>query len=386
MAIVTDINEYEAIKERHRHLEYQKGGGSQLPAIASGNVIRWQGAAPPEVMFAIADLVPAGMVSLLGANGGAGKTLLMQTAATCVAANIPFLGKGIKSGRAAGIFAEDPDAVLHRRQHLINEHYNLSYRQLEGRLFINSYFGNDICLWRDRRPTEILQAFENQLKEIADLSLVLLDNVALLFDGNESDRIEVTGFVAALNGMAARLNCGVILSTHGSKSQDGTGLRATSGSTAWQNASRSVMHIEPANGEQPSRLTLIKTNHAKTGEQIELIRNGVLLVQREKPDFLTRQIRSQSIDDLIFSKVEEGWQSGQPYSGRKQARDRYLPNIIARAIGLKPREIAGALDEWIAREFIGYDRLKGARRDGLRILKERSKELPDSRSVHTVSD
>jgi RecA-family ATPase len=69
-----------------------------------------------EIVFTIEDLVPQGMVTLLTSIGGAGKTLLMQMAGTVIAAGTrSFLGKMTVVGKAAGVFAEDPEAVLHIR-------------------------------------------------------------------------------------------------------------------------------------------------------------------------------------------------------------------------------------------------------------------------------
>ena len=51
-----------------------------LPDIALACVSRWLGKEPKPLEFAIEDLVPKGMVTLLVAQGGAGKSLLCQAA------------------------------------------------------------------------------------------------------------------------------------------------------------------------------------------------------------------------------------------------------------------------------------------------------------------
>src|SRR5215469_4998690 len=67
----------------------------ELPAIDKADVARWRGREPREITFTIADLVPQDMVTLLTSIGGAGKTLLLQTACTTIAAGQQtFLRKG----------------------------------------------------------------------------------------------------------------------------------------------------------------------------------------------------------------------------------------------------------------------------------------------------
>jgi RecA-family ATPase len=244
-----------------------------MPPIDQADVARWQGREPPDIAFTIADLVPQGMVTLLTSQGGAGKTQLLQTAGTIVAAGgMTFLGKVAVMGRAAGAFAEDPESVLHVRQPRINEFFGIDYDRIAGRYFPQSYFGRAAQLWRQGRPTEFLAELEDQLRRIEALRLLTLDNAAVLFSGDENSRSEVTEFMGALNGLADRLSIGIILSAHASKSQAGTALRVTSGSTAWVNACRSVLELRTGDntgdGDQGPSLVVVKVNHAPTGTTI----------------------------------------------------------------------------------------------------------------------
>src|SRR5207248_11691366 len=152
-----------------------------------------------------------------------------QMAGTTVAAGIgSFLGKSAITGRAAGVFGEDPDAVLHVRQPRINGYLNIDYEMIAGRYFPQSYFGLPAQLWRNGAPTSVLEELEQQLTRVVALRLLTLDNAAVLFAGDENSRTEVTAFLSALNGMADRLSIAIILSAHASKSQDGSTLRVTS--------------------------------------------------------------------------------------------------------------------------------------------------------------
>jgi RecA-family ATPase len=141
-------------------------------------------------------------------------------AGTVIAASgFTFLGKVAVTGKAAGVFAEDPESVLHVRQPRINEFLDIDYDRIAGRYFPQSYFGQPAQLWRGGVPTDFLTELESQLRRIRALRLLTLDNAAVLFAGDENSRSEVTEFISALNGLANRLSIGIILSAHASKSQ-----------------------------------------------------------------------------------------------------------------------------------------------------------------------
>ena len=177
-----------------------------LPSISCGDVARWRGIEPPELVFTVQDLVPQGMVTLLTGEGGAGKTLLMQTIGTAIAAaSGSVLGKASVSGTAAGVFAEDPEGVLHIRQPRINAALLVDYDSIAGRYFPQSYFGLPAQLWRDGKTTPFFTELEHQLGGLNNLRLLTADNAAVLYSGDENSRPEVTAFLSALNGMADRL-------------------------------------------------------------------------------------------------------------------------------------------------------------------------------------
>jgi hypothetical protein len=162
-----------------------------LPPIDKADVARWKGRDPPDIIFTIEDLVPQGMVTLLTSQGGAGKTLLQQMAGTAIASGtLRFLGKSSVVGRAAGVFGEDPEAVLHVRQPRINEFLKIDYDRIAGRYFPQSYFGQPAQLWREGGPTAFLLSLEEELKRIEALRLLTLDNAAVLFSGDENSRSE----------------------------------------------------------------------------------------------------------------------------------------------------------------------------------------------------
>jgi hypothetical protein len=264
--------------------------------------------------------------------GGAGKTLLMQMAGTAIAAGTgSFLGKSAVSGKAAGVFGEDPDAVLHIRQPRINEFLGINYDRISARYFPQSYFGLPAQLWRSGQPTQSMTELEQQLARIDGLRLLTLDNAAVLFVGDENSRSEVTEFLSALNGLADRLRIGIILSAHASKSQDGTALRVTSGSTAWVNACRSVLELKAGDSEQGPSLTVVKANHAATGTTIELEWRDKLLVPIIAPTGILGTIERRSCERVFLELIDKATNEGQHVSNNSRAGN-YAPRLF----GLRP--------------------------------------------------
>lgn len=303
---------------------------NQRPRLSQCSAARWIGKVAPPVEWIVDGLVPRKMVTLLPAEGGAGKTMLEQSACCTVPAGMPLLGKATMMGAAAAIFAEDPEEVLHGRQERICKEYGIDPASIADRCFIASYFGQDAVLWRDGLPTALMREIEDDLCTISDLRLVSIDNAALVFAGDESDRTEVTQFMAALNGMAGRLNAAILLSTHKSKSNDGSTLRAASGSTAWINAARQVLELQPESNESGPALIVRKSNHTKPGEQIALAWVGGVLTLLPTADAFQERLDGNRLTRLILELVRDGCRKGEPYSSAAQATDRYLPAALVR--------------------------------------------------------
>lgn len=351
-------NEAEAAAENARTEERrsQTNGADRepqqpIPPIHDADAARWKGREPPDIVFTIEDLAPQGMVTLLTSQGGAGKTLLLQMAGTVVAAGgMPFLGKAAVTGRAAGVFAEDPESVLHLRQPRINEFIKIDYDRIAGRYFPQSYFGQPAQLWRQGRPTGFLADLEDQLRRIEALRLLTLDNAAVLFSGDENSRSEVTEFISTLNGLADRLSIAILLSAHASKSQDGTALRVTSGSTAWVNACRSVLELRigdsAGGGDHGPSLALVKANHAATGTTIQLKWRGKLLVPILPSTGILGSIERRAAEHVFLDLLDTAMRQGRNVSDSKNAGN-YAPKMFAnspKAERYNQREFAAAME------------------------------------------
>jgi RecA-family ATPase len=356
---------------RQREAEGRRGPGAKsraaqpLPRIADGSADRWLGKEPAPLEFTIEDLVPESMVTLFVADGGAGKSLLAQLAVACFPTGKSFLGKATKPGAAVGIFAEDPDQVLHIRQVRINKILDIKMEDLATACFPASFSRHDATLWRNEEPTPLLRDLEDQLRAIKSLRLLVLDNAALLFHGNENDRVEVTAFIRALTGMAERLEIGILLTAHTSKSSDDSVAKTGSGSTAWVFACRSVLKLE-SDGDEAT-LTLVKANHIRPGLEIPLEWQDGVLVAKAPVDSLEDRARKRQIDRMIFERVEQAWAANWPLSATAQTGDRYLPKALAKRGGFKAKEIKAAMHLHLEAGNLQQDKLPKKGLTGLRV-------------------
>lgn len=227
------------------------------------------GVEPSPVRFIVQGLLPAGETTLLTAPGGGNKTTLTLMIAVAMAARLDqVLGMAIEPGPAVYIGMEDSEGRLHWVLHHICAGLGVSLADLAGRLHVVSmrqvehnglaHFGYD---------SELVQGDlyhqAQALVEDTGAKLLVLDNLAHLFLGNENDRMQATRFMALCNRLASDTDAAVIIPAHTPKS--GADF---SGSTAWQNAVRSHASIEKEEGGDPEVrvLKVSKGNYVKPGE------------------------------------------------------------------------------------------------------------------------
>ncbi|WP_170005023.1 AAA family ATPase [Pseudopontixanthobacter vadosimaris] len=224
--------------------------------------------------FVIDRLAPRGEVTLFTGAGSAGKSLLAQQLATAAAAGMQCLRLPVDETPAIYVTCEDDARELHWRQEHICKAMGVPMATLADNLHLVSLrgrldnalgtFGQDGAL----RPAA---AYNRLVAKIRTTSsrLVLLDNVAHLFTGNENDRGQVTQFVNLLNRLAGETGAAIILLGHPSKgSKPGESGHDYSGSTAWLNAVRSHFTIEHDLETDIRTINVGKANYAKKGEAL----------------------------------------------------------------------------------------------------------------------
>ena len=227
------------------------------------------GVEPSPVHFIVQGLLPAAETTLLTAPGGGNKTTLCLMIAAAMAARLDsVLGMAIEPGPAAYIGMEDSEGRLHWMLHHICAGMGVSMLDLAGRLHVVSLrqvmhdglasfeHGGEIA------PGDLYHQAQ-ELVEATGAKLLVLDNLAHLFLGNENDRMQATRFLSLLNKLASDTGAAILLLAHTPKS--GADF---SGSTGWQNATRSHAAIEKEEGGDPDVrvLKVSKGNYVRPGE------------------------------------------------------------------------------------------------------------------------
>lgn len=294
---------------------------------------------PPE--FLTERLVPAREVTLLGAHGGVGKSMLMLMWAVHAALGRKFLGLRVTAGPACFYSGEDPPEIVRWRYSKLVDSMELNDQQLEQLahcLFILDA-SEQPCLYvktYDRDGGVMLNTtpqFERLQRLIARKGILhnFVDNASSVASINEIDRHEVDSFIRALRFVGRRrdvvarttvsdVRTATVLAAHVNKvvsNQAGKGdptVQAYSGSTAWHNACRSRLYLDLA-GDQLSELVLShgKSNHGERADSIRLQRGhaGVLsALDAEQAAEVRQQLNETKVAELVrvLRSIYEGGQ------------------------------------------------------------------------------
>ena len=251
------------------------------------DMAKLDGPPPPEREWILKGYIPAGEITLFTGHGGAGKSLASQQLATCVASGTPFLGIDVSQRGVLYVTAEDDEIELHRRQRAIGQRVagkpiGLRLASLRGR------DGNELAKFGGDGEIERTDTYSLLHDTIVrtGVQLVILDNIAHLFAGNENDRGQVTRFVNVLYSLVRDHGVTIVLIGHPNKSGD-----AYSGSTAWLNAVRSQIDIDRVrepDGSVPDPdervLKVGKANYARAGQELRFRwHEGALVHEDELP-------------------------------------------------------------------------------------------------------
>ncbi len=237
------------------------------------------GKAVPPQEWLVHNLIPKKQVTLLGGDGGTGKSLLALQLAVAVASGGWWLQRIVHGGPAIYFGAEDDKDEMHRRVNAIANGMGIDLGTLNG-LSCRSLAGEDALLALEEagaplQRTDLYDEVEDHIRATRP-ALVVIDTLADVYPANENDRAKVRQFVGMLRHWAIKHECAVILLAHPSLSgmNSGTG---TSGSTGWNNSVRSRLYLERitdkggVEGNPDARLLkTMKSNYGPIGGEIRL--------------------------------------------------------------------------------------------------------------------
>jgi len=313
----------------------------------------------PERVWIVQDWLAIGHVTLNYADGGTGKTLLAQQLMTSCATSTPWLGLAVERCPSLGIFCEDDNDELHRRQNVINAYAGISYSAL-GAMRWQSRVGMDNLLVSFAsngalQITDLLGHIEEAAQHHG-ARLVVLDTAADMFGGNENDRRQVRQFIGALTGMAVRLQAAVLLNAHPSRAGLNSG-ELDGGSTAWSNSARSRWSLARPAGEDGEQadpdariLTRRKSNYSSIGDVIRLRWERGVLVPLEAPGGFSGAVQKQAVEELFMTLLDRCMAQGMNLSNSKNATNNAPSEFAKRpdAQGYARREFDAAMSRLFA--------------------------------------
>ena len=227
---------------------------------------------PPR--FVWGQYLPRGVVSMLGAHGGTGKSTIALMLAVAVASGRGELfGQPCDQGRAVFVSLEDGRAVVRHRLATICKEWNIAPELLVDRLTIADGTDWPELFSADRDDGQVTPTYR-ELRNLAQgADLVLIDNASDGFGGDEIKRRQVRAFIRSLAAIAKAENAALLLLAHVDKStskklnQDSEGY---SGSTAWHNSVRSRLFMERVS-DGGLRIAHQKANLGQTAELLNLV-------------------------------------------------------------------------------------------------------------------
>lgn len=308
--------------------------------------IAWTGIAIPERQWLIDGWIPSGRVTGFMGPGGVGKSLLGQQLQTAVAINSFWCGLPTNTARSFGVYTEDEDDELHRRQHSIINLYNICMNDERLKAVkLWSRVGKDARIATvDASGTLKIEPFFYRLLDAAKThgtEVLVLDNAGDLFLCNQNDESHARLIVNAVCGrLAAELDgATVILLRHPSRAGMASG-DGDAGSVAWTNATRSRLYLDriksdgDENGDDDLReMSRRKANYGPLGDAIRLRwQHGVLVPDGTNTgdfvDHLNKRNREREVEVTFLKCLHAVNERGQHASDSSASQSRYAPKLF----------------------------------------------------------
>ena len=228
----------------------------------------------PPPRFVWDGYAPRGVVTLLGAHGGTGKSTIALMLAAAVATGRELFG--IATEAAPVVFASFEDGahiVRHRLAHIC-QCWGINPAELADLHIVDGTANPELFASDGRGPGDVTPAYGELLALVKQTGagLVIVDNASDAYGGDEIQRRQVRAFMRALAVIAREGDAAVMLLAHvdkGTSRRERSDTEGYSGSTAWHNSARSRLFMSRDDG---GLLTLAhqKSNLAKLREPLAL--------------------------------------------------------------------------------------------------------------------
>jgi hypothetical protein len=194
------------------------------------------GADAPPRSWLVRDLITDRTVTMLSGDGGVGKSLLaIQLGVSVAAGRNGWIGVLPEAGPVLYVSAEDDLEEIHRRLEDVVTGHDLSLEELAD-FHIAPLAGKDAVLGVPGKggvitATPLWTAIVDATATVRP-KLVILDNLADIFAGNENARPEARQFIGMLRGLAIEHGLAVLVIAHPSLSGLSSGTGTSGGTVA----------------------------------------------------------------------------------------------------------------------------------------------------------
>jgi RecA-family ATPase len=310
---------------------------------------------PPRGWY-VRDMIPDRTVTLLGGDGGTGKSLLALQLAVAGDLGAEWIGQLPEQGAVVFASAEDDKDELHRRLNDIAISYDGCLAELK-RVHMVSLAGLDAVMGGpDKagiiRETAVWRGLVAKVEKVKP-RLVVIDTLADVFAGDENKRAQARQFIGLLRKLALDHKCAVLLLNHPSLSGMASGA-GTSGSTGWNNSVRSRLYFDRIRDEDDNveldadlrRLSVLKANYSQVGPLVTMRwKKGVFRVEGERKGSFDRTAESAKAERVFLDLIAEFEKQGRHVSSKPSGS--YAPTAFARspaAVGLSKKALKGAME------------------------------------------
>ena len=327
-------------------------------------------------------------LSAVGAPGGSGKTAYAFALALAIACGVDLLGEGVYDPGPVWIYnLEDPRQELLRRMKAAMIGHDLTWQDIEGKIFMDS--GRD-------RPLVIARALSDGTiiawPHVADLiAEIKARNIRVLIvdpfvrshrvEENVNDQVD---YVAALwSTIADAADCSILLVHHFKKGGISGDAAAFRGASALIDASRAAVTLatmsqDEAKGygiEDKDRWRYIRADNAKlnlapppdAATWLELqgidLGNGTDQHDADQVQTVTRWVPPSAFDGIptptvirILDDLEAGPGNGEQYYLTGGVSDRWAGHVIMRHTSKNEAQAKKILAAWKASGLVAHSR------------------------------
>lgn len=366
---------YEGLPDQRNHrqsagfepLEDEEPSGPLLTPVSVADVLT---APSPPPRFVWHGYLPRGVVSMLGAHGGTGKSYISLMLAVAVATGRPLFGVDTERERVVFVSLEDAGHVVrHRLAHICRE-WSIAPEELTNLQILDGTDNPELFATNGGRDAGTTTRSYAELCAVAKgAGLVIVDNASDAYGGDEIQRRQVRAFIRSLGWIARDNDSAVLLLAHVDKNTSRAGKadggEGYSGSTAWHNSVRSRLFMT-RDAQGGLKLEHQKINHGKLREPVHLFWPTDGLPQVDLPPtgvvaHIADRVHTQALLKLIAEFTERGEYVGTATTSRTHAA-KLLAGESTYPKGLKPAEVFDLLRRaeragYLARvEYRGADR------------------------------